>query len=216
VAPSGPLPLNKHIPNLCVFPRGRSDARSEAGHPWPGRGPGAIGLCFPGGAGLDLRPRSARFRGRHATGRPTGERPEWPDRRPARHNVVTPDGDKVEALGGQNATGTIEVPAEGTTFLCDIPGHADAGMKGTITVAGSGTATGSDDHGGALPTGDVAADPAAPPYTVFDPKAPALASGSVHDIDLVIEEKTMTVADGFVQKVWTFGGTVPGAVSPIA
>ncbi len=45
-----------------------------------------------------------------------------------------------------------------------------------------------------------------------DPKAPALLEGRVHDIDLVIEEKFMTVATGFVQSVWTFGGTVPGPV----
>jgi len=34
----------------------------------------------------------------------------------------------------------------------------------------------------------------------------------IHDIDLVIEEKLMTVADGFSQAVWTFGGSVPGPV----
>jgi len=58
----------------------------------------------------------------------------------------------------------------------------------------------------------VAADPNAPAYTVFDPAAPAALEGRVHDIDLVIEERLMTVAEGFVQKVWTFGGTVPGPV----
>ena len=36
--------------------------------------------------------------------------------------------------------------------------------------------------------------------------------GTTHDIDLVVEEKVMTVADGFVQAVWTFNGTVPGPV----
>jgi nitrite reductase (NO-forming) len=34
----------------------------------------------------------------------------------------------------------------------------------------------------------------------------------VHEITLTIEEKEMTVAKGFVQKVWTFNGTVPGPV----
>ena len=45
-----------------------------------------------------------------------------------------------------------------------------------------------------------------------DPKAPALLAGDTHDIDLVIEEKLMTVADGFSQAVWTFGGSIPGPV----
>ncbi|HET9083379.1 MAG TPA: multicopper oxidase domain-containing protein, partial [Candidatus Limnocylindrales bacterium] len=59
-------------------------------------------------------------------------------------------------------------------------------------------------------------DPNAPAYVLHDPKAPALLGGTTHDIDLVIEEKLMTVASGasggFVQAVWTFNGTVPGPV----
>jgi nitrite reductase (NO-forming) len=56
------------------------------------------------------------------------------------------------------------------------------------------------------------ADPNAPPYELRDPKAPALAAGTVHDIDFPIIEKDITVADGFVVHAWTFGGTVPGPV----
>ena len=87
-------------------------------------------------------------------------------------------------------------------------------MKGEITVDGAAAASsgGGDDHGGPLPAGDVAADPNAPAYELYDATAPALLPGTVHDIDLVITEEEKTVADGFVQKVWTFGGTVPGPV----
>jgi nitrite reductase (NO-forming) len=53
-------------------------------------------------------------------------------------------------------------------------------------------------------------DPAAPPYVVYDPVAPAVLPGTVHDVDFPIIEKDMTVADGFVVHVWTFGGSVPG------
>lgn len=134
------------------------------------------------------------------------------------HNVTFPDGTKIEAQGGQTASGTVEIPAGGTTFLCDIPGHAQAGMEGKIEVAstsagGSGTAGGSGsggDHGGPTPTTETSPDPNAPPYELHDPKAPARLTGTVHDIDLVIEEKRMTVAPGYVVGVWTFGGTVPG------
>ena len=49
-------------------------------------------------------------------------------------------------------------------------------------------------------------------YYPRDPKAPARLAGTIHDIDLVIEERYMTVAEGFVREVWTFGGTVPGPV----
>jgi nitrite reductase (NO-forming) len=84
-------------------------------------------------------------------------------------------------------------------------------MQGAVTVKGATTA-GADDHGGPLPTGDVAADPNAPAPVTYDATAPARLPGEIHDIDLVITETKMTVAPGFVQSVWTFGGTVPGPV----
>lgn len=55
-------------------------------------------------------------------------------------------------------------------------------------------------------------DPNAPKYTEYDPTAPKALPGTVHDINLVIQEKQMTVADGYVVKAWTFGDTVPGPV----
>jgi nitrite reductase (NO-forming) len=63
-----------------------------------------------------------------------------------------------------------------------------------------------------MPSGDVAADPNAPAYELHDAKAPARLEGEVHDIELVMTEEAKTIADGFVQQVWTFGGDVPGPV----
>jgi nitrite reductase (NO-forming) len=132
------------------------------------------------------------------------------------HDIKFPDGTKVVANAGETKTVDVDVPTEGLIFICSIPGHEQAGMKGTIKVNGA-VATKEetahvDDHGGPLPTSDVQADPNAPAYKAYDPAAPKLAQGKVHHIDLVVEEKEMTVADGFVQKVWTFGPTVPGPV----
>ena len=105
------------------------------------------------------------------------------------------------------------MPTSGLSFICSIPGHADAGMKGAISVAGStATAHNADDHGGPMPTSDVQPDDKAPAPTLYDATAPAALAGTTHDIDLVAEEKNMTVAAGFVQAVWTFNGTVPGPV----
>jgi nitrite reductase (NO-forming) len=45
---------------------------------------------------------------------------------------------KVEAQSGQTAHGTFTIDAPGTyTFICTVPGHAAAGMRGTITVRSS-------------------------------------------------------------------------------
>jgi nitrite reductase (NO-forming) len=66
----------------------------------------------------------------------------------------------------------------------------------------------------AAPAADAtpAPDPNAPAYVEFDPTAPAVLPGTVHDIDLPIIEKDITVAPGYVVHAWTFGGTVPGPV----
>jgi len=52
----------------------------------------------------------------------------------------------------------------------------------------------------------------APDYVLRDPAAPELATGELHEIELVMTEVPMTVAEGFEQLVWTFGDEVPGPV----
>ena len=132
------------------------------------------------------------------------------------HDITFEDGTKIAAEAGQTAEGDIAIPAGGITFLCSVPGHAAAGMTGSVTVEG-GTANAApsaaaDGHGGPAPATTVEADPNAPPPIPYDATAPALPPDTVHDIDLVMTEKLMTVAPGFQQMVWTFGGTVPGPV----
>ena len=132
------------------------------------------------------------------------------------HDLTFADGTRISADPGQTTKGTVNIPAAGLTFMCSIPGHADAGMKGAITVAGDAAMPGMSPAPAALPvTGPAAAatpvaDPKAPPYVLRDPVAPKVLPGTVHDIDLPIIEKDITVATGFVVHAWTFGGTVPG------
>ncbi|HEY2915745.1 MAG TPA: multicopper oxidase domain-containing protein [Candidatus Limnocylindrales bacterium] len=141
------------------------------------------------------------------------------------HNITFADGTVIVAEPGATASGVVDVPAAGLMFSCSIPGHAQAGMTGSITVgsmpmgsdmpgmsgspaasagtASAGAATGAS--GGTPP-----ADPNAPPYVLRDATAPAVLPGTEHDIDLPIIEKDITVAKGYVVHAWTFGGTVPG------
>ncbi len=138
------------------------------------------------------------------------------------HDITFEGGTAQAADPGEMIEFEVTIPEGGTTFLCSVPGHADGGMTGTVTVAGEGpSAGGGDDHGGPAPTTDVEPDPDAADYVLFPPEAPARLDGEVHDIELYIQEKMMTVAQGdeggFVQAVWTFGttpdnGTVPGPV----
>ena len=68
--------------------------------------------------------------------------------------------------------------------------------------------------------------PTLPPYEWRDPRAPARGEGEgftltpggapdggdLIDVELVVEEKLATVAEGYVQQIWTFNGTMPGPV----
>jgi nitrite reductase (NO-forming) len=127
----------------------------------------------------------------------------------ALHDVTFADGTKLTAERGKTVTGMVTVPAAGIAFLCSIRGHADAGMKGNVTVAGTTpVATTSPAAGGPIAT--LVADPSAPKYVLRDAAAPQVLEGTVHDIDFPIIDKDITVAEGFVVHAWTFGGTVPG------
>ena len=129
------------------------------------------------------------------------------------HDITFADGTKLTADAGKTATGSVAVPAGGITFICSIPGHEAGGMKGGVTVEGSAPAA---SPGMAMPStapaaaGAPVADPNAPKYVLRDARAPQLLAGTVHDIDLPIVDQDITVADGFVVRAWTFGGTVPG------
>lgn len=55
----------------------------------------------------------------------------------AEHTFVIEDlGDRqvVAADAGSTAVGTVDLEAGTYTFYCDVPGHRDAGMEGTLEV----------------------------------------------------------------------------------
>jgi nitrite reductase (NO-forming) len=99
----------------------------------------------------------------------------------------------------------------------------------TSAASGGGAAAAADDstagHGGSAEA-SIEADPDAPPYEPRDPRVPqrgegegvtlveggAPDGGDLIEVELQVEEKLMTVAEGYQQLVWTFGGTVPGPV----
>lgn len=145
------------------------------------------------------------------------------------HDIVFGDGEPVVAGPGESVEFELTVPEEGIEFLCSIPGHSDAGMTGVILTASSPSALAASggDHAGESAASDVvAANPDAPPYELRDPSAPARGEGEgvtlvpggapdggdLIEVEMVVEEKLMTVAEGYEQLVWTFNGQVPGPV----
>jgi manganese oxidase len=57
------------------------------------------------------------------------------------HDITFADGTTIEAAGRQSATGEVEIPEGGLSFICSVPGHADGGMTGEVVVGDGG-------HGG--------------------------------------------------------------------
>jgi nitrite reductase (NO-forming) len=126
------------------------------------------------------------------------------------HNVTFDDGTRIVAEAGQTASGQVTIPVGGLNFICDIPGHAAAGMTGMVTVGSMPMPMESATTGGGVTAAEPVPDPNAPAYILRDARAPRVMTGTVHDITLPIVEKDITVAKGFVVHAWTFGGTVPG------
>jgi len=145
------------------------------------------------------------------------------------HDIKFDNGDAIVAAAGETVEFEFEVPAEGLRYFCSIPGHAEAGMEGFVRTDATPEAESADSHGDTGDTGDVGAveaDPDAPPYEWRDPRAPARGEGEgftltpggapdggdLIDVEMVVEEKLATVAEGYVQQIWTFNGTMPGPV----
>src|SRR5512135_3315226 len=126
------------------------------------------------------------------------------------HNITFADGASATADPGKSASVVVNVPAAGLMFSCTVPGHAAAGMTGMISVSGTAAASNPPASGGSGASATPPPDPNAPAYVLRDATAPAVMSGTVHDVDFPIIEKDITVAKGYVVHAWTFGGTVPG------
>ncbi|HSM67547.1 MAG TPA: multicopper oxidase domain-containing protein [Ilumatobacteraceae bacterium] len=144
------------------------------------------------------------------------------------HDIVFEGGEPIVAAAGESVEFDFTVPEDGIRYWCSIPGHEDAGMVGSISTGGApaATAASGDDHVASDATPAVEANSDAAPYALRDPRPPARGEGDgvtlipggapdggdLIEWELVVEEKLMTVADGFEQLVWTFGGEVPGPV----
>src|SRR6478609_542511 len=106
----------------------------------------------------------------------------------ATHDFAIPDLNiETKMLApGESATVTVNAPAGDYQYLCTVPGHAEAGMTGTLTLAA----------GTALPGGSTEASPAAGGAEAGAATAGAATGGetnlNINAIDIAWEEKTLT------------------------
>ncbi|MFI1169563.1 multicopper oxidase domain-containing protein [Streptomyces sp. NPDC020801] len=142
--------------------------------------------------------------------------------------------------GGQSRTLDLGTVTTGRRAWCTVPGHRAAGMTLDIVVSGTapgGTQAGAGgtgdmgdmqgamgdmgDMGGAQGhTGHSTTTTASPGLDLaagfsagWHPRSaalPAAAAAKVHKIELHVSHRTVEVAPGVKQQMWTFGGTAPG------
>jgi FtsP/CotA-like multicopper oxidase with cupredoxin domain len=133
------------------------------------------------------------------------------------------------------ATATLEVPglpAGNYEYLCTVPGHADAGMKGTLMVAdaaGTVQAAGSTAGSSATPMASMTAQEMADAHQAgvdafvkqltdgpnthglgLRPLKPKILSGGVKEFDLTVSRVKWETTPGTVVDAMAFNGQVPG------
>ncbi|TNY36290.1 multicopper oxidase domain-containing protein [Thermomonospora catenispora] len=135
-----------------------------------------------------------------------------------RHDLRLATGERTPLLrAGQTATLRLPPLTGSIEGWCTVAGHRAAGMTMTIKVAGTDPATGravhSEAHSGAASPAPL--DLAAPPLPGTGPADAALEpapGGAEHRLQIRATEAELQVAPGVRQRMWTFGGTVPGPV----
>ena len=132
------------------------------------------------------------------------------------HDLTFSDGTVIGADGGATARGEVNVPAEGLTFICSVPGHADGGMRGEVVVTDGGGAT-------PVPSASVSAEELRDSDAARTAQFPAETTGRGNQIlePTVLEDGTkqweLTASavewetePGVVVEAFAYNGTVPG------
>ena len=143
------------------------------------------------------------------------------------HNLTLEDPSKTSGDIPGGGTGTLDagnLDAGDYTLLCTIPGHADQGMKATLTVVPAGGGSTDTNHatgGGAGGTMDYQAMSDAMNASIAEFPAeteglgaqeldPTIAADGTKEFELTAAITPWEVASGEVVDAWTYNGTVPG------
>ncbi len=89
----------------------------------------------------------------------------------------------------------LAIPAAGT-ILAACGGGSDKSVNSANAAAAASTTA--------------VATVAAPPFKLYDPALPPAGTETTKQINLSVQDLTISIADGVAMKAWTFGGTVPG------
>jgi nitrite reductase (NO-forming) len=130
------------------------------------------------------------------------------------HNIdIKEFGFVLDAAPGQTASKTLTVKKAGDfRLVCSLPGHAEAGMAGTLNVGEQRVSTHASQTG-SVETAPVSVKPA---LNVGQLPAPRIAAPVGNrgpaEVKMTVEAKEVSAVldDGVTYNFWTFDGTVPG------
>jgi FtsP/CotA-like multicopper oxidase with cupredoxin domain len=118
------------------------------------------------------------------------------------------------AQPGEMVVFEVTIPEGGTMFLCTVPGHADGGMTGTVTVAGEG---GGGGHGGMtaeeMRDVDAAVTARFPEETAVhggQRLEPEILADGTKVFDLTASAIQWEVEQGVFVEAWAYNEMVPG------
>jgi manganese oxidase len=137
------------------------------------------------------------------------------------HNLVMADGPRTAAIGaGASTTLELGTLTAGTYKLfCDIPGHADSGMRATLSVNSSAVANSHSEHVSTevdyakldkAMADSIAKFPAKTQGTGATVLAPTVLSNGTKEFDLTAKIGKWEVEPGRIVDAWTYNGIVPG------
>lgn len=130
------------------------------------------------------------------------------------HDLTFDDGTVISADAHQTVAGTITIPAAGMAFHCSVPGHADAGMTGTVAIGDGGTPQPSQtmtpeqmrDHDAAR----TAAFPAKTQGKGGVPLEPTILADGTKQWELTASVFTWETEPAKSVEAWGYNGMVPG------
>ncbi len=137
------------------------------------------------------------------------------------HNLIMTNGPRT-AMIPPGATTTLELGklAVGTyDFYCDVPGHADSGMRATLSVTSTAVANSRSDHASTeidyakldkAMNDSIAKFPAKTEGVGAAMLAPKVLGDGTKEFDITAKIGKWEVEPGKIVDAWTYNGIVPG------
>ena len=133
------------------------------------------------------------------------------------HDITFDDGTKIVADPHSSATGEVVIPAAGIGFICSVPGHADAGMRGEVMVDEAGSSGAPSPAESRTPQEMAEIDaavtaqfPAETEGQGNQPLEPRVADDGTLEWELTASVIDWEVSPGNVVEAYAYNGTVPG------